>query len=444
LSSIGAIAGTVVFDMEGNSTVRRFDLIGAEDRATARVGLWGLSVDRLGTIRARWKPLAMVAAVLALVAAGWWWTAQRPAAVRYLTMPATRGAVERAVNATGTVNPMLTIIIGSYVSGVISTVSCDYNTRVRKGQLCAKIDPRPYQAALDQARGQLARDTGQLEGARVDLARYKVLEAEDSIAKQTYDDQVALVHQLEGSVQLDRAAVESATTNLGYTNIVSPVDGTVVARNITIGQTVAASFQTPTLFLIATDLTKMEVDTNVSESDIGSIKEGDGARFTVEAFPERTFNGAVSQVRQAPQTVQNVVTYDVVVAVDNPDFVLKPGMTATVAVVTARRENVLRVPDQALRFTPGGPGSAQQPALAQTGGPSAGTAPPMSLAPSRAAGKVWVVRAGKPVPLEVRTGLDDDTYTEVLAGDLRVGDRLIVGEQRAGSTPRSGTFRFGL
>jgi len=212
-----------------------------------------------------WKLWILVAVIVAAIAsAGAWWVESRPAPIDYRTAPVTRGGVARTVVATGTVNPVLTIIVGSYVSGVVSNVYCDYNTLVKKGQLCAKIDARPYRAALDQANGQLARDNAQLEAARLNLSRYAVLKDQDSIARQTYDDQVALVHQLQGTVQLDRAAAENARVNLEYTSIVSPVDGTVVARNITIGQTVAASFQTPTLFLIATDLTRMQVDTNVS------------------------------------------------------------------------------------------------------------------------------------------------------------------------------------
>jgi HlyD family secretion protein len=341
-------------------------------------------------------------------------------------VPVSRGAIERRITATGTVNPVLTIIIGSYVSGVISSMSCDYNTRVRKGQLCAKIDPRPYQAAFDQVQGQLKRDSSQLAGARTDLERYKESLARNAIAKQVYDDQVALVQQLEGSVQADRGALDSARVNLEYTNIISPVDGTVVARNITIGQTVAASFQTPTLFLIATDLTKMQVDTNVSESDIGSVKEGESANFSVEAYTDRSFSGSVVQVRQAPQTVQNVVTYDVVVGVDNPQFLLKPGMTATVGIVTDRRSGVLRIPDQALRFMPSG--AARPTAGSATSG---GT-------------QVWLLRDGKPVPMAVRIGLDDDTYSELLDGRLQVNNQVIIGEQREGGSARSGAFRFGF
>jgi HlyD family secretion protein len=238
-------------------------------------------------------------------------------------------------------------------------------------------------------------------------------------------------------VQLDRAAVQTAKVNLDYTSIVSPVDGTVVARNITIGQTVAASFQTPTLFLIATDLTRMQVDTNVSETDIGTVKEGDPADFSVEAFPDRIFRGRIVQVRQAPQVVQNVVTYDAVVGVDNAGFLLKPGMTATVAIVTARRANVLRVPDQALRFTPGGV------AAGGAGAPSAGT-PAAGASMRGQIGRVWVLRAGKAMPVMVRTGLDDGSFSEIVGGALDLRDRVIVGEERAnrGSSMRS--FRFGL
>jgi HlyD family secretion protein len=395
-------------------SVERANRVGVEDRGPWQASS-GASV-RAGARRslpATVRTLLLLLVVAAAIAGSTlWWRHEHTSAPTYLTAAVTRGAVIRTVVATGTVNPQLTIIVGSYVSGVIRDMYCDYNTRVKKGQLCAKIDPRPYQAALDQAQGQLARDSAQLAGARHDLERYAVLWGQNSVSKQTYDDQDALVKELEGTVQLDRAAVETAQVNLGYTNIISPVDGTVVARNITIGQTVAASFQTPTLFLIATDLTKMQVDTNVSESDIGAVREGDAARFTVEAFTDRSFQGTVAQVRQAPQTVQNVVTYDVVVDVDNSQFLLKPGMTATVQIVSAQRTDVLRVPDQALRFIPGG---------------LRGGVPGASLS-NAAKPQVWVLRAGKPAAVALRTGLDDDSYTEVTGGDLQAGDQVIIGE----------------
>jgi HlyD family secretion protein len=196
--------------------------------------------------------------------------------------------------------------------------------------------------------------------------------------------------------------------NLDYTDIVSPVDGTVVSRNITIGQTVAASFQTPTLFLIASDLTRMQVDTNVSEGDIGGIKLDDQVRFSVDAFPNRIFEGRVTQIRQSPQTVQNVVTYDVVVGVGNNDLALKPGMTAAVRIIIDERQDVLRVPSQALRYTPEG-AARSDPAKA----------------------RVWVLRGSQHVAVEIEPGLNDDDYVEVRNGDLRAGDQVIVAERAA-------------
>jgi HlyD family secretion protein len=221
------------------------------------------------------------------------------------------------------------------------------------------------------------------------------------------------------------------------------VDGTVVSRNVTEGQTVAASLQTPTLFLIATDLTQMEVDTNVSESDIGTVKEKNPATFTVEAYPERTFTGTVVQVRQAPQTLQNVVTFDVVVNVANPDLALMPGLTATTKIITAQRDNVVRVPDQALRYLPAGAPAAAPAKAAPATAPAPTTAAPAPAPPAAATpvpttpaatrqGQVWVLADGKPVRVAVKLGLDDDTYTEIVGGDLKIGDQVILSEQRGG------------
>jgi HlyD family secretion protein len=346
-----------------------------------------------------------------------WVISERGPSVRYVTAPVTQGAVVRAVSATGTVNPVLTIIVGTYVSGVIQQLYCDFNTEVKQGQICAKIDPRPYQSVLDQdqasldvAKAQLEKDQASLAYADVNYQRNAKLAEHDYASKDTADNAKSVFEQAKAQVALDRATIEqrgaelaAAQINLGYTDIVSPVNGTVVSRNVTMGQTVAATFQTPTLFLIATDLTKMEVDTNVSESDIGAIKEGNSARFTVDSYPNRVFQGTVAQVRQSPQTVQNVVTYDVVVNVDNSDHALMPGMTASVQLITDARSNVMRVPDQTLRYAPAGQ-------------------PPQD--------RVWLLRDGKPAPIHVVRGLDDDSNTEILKGDIRPGDALIIGEQR--------------
>jgi HlyD family secretion protein len=355
-------------------------------------------------------------ALLAGIGGFAWLRMPGPQAVHYVTVPASRGVVARTVTATGTVNPELTIIVGSYVSGVIQQLTCDYNTEVKAGQVCAKIDPRPYQATLDQYIGQLARDQAILNKDRADLLRYQTLAAQNSIARQQAEDQAYVVQQDEGTVKFDQALVDGAKLNLGYTDIVSPVNGTVVSRNVTQGQTVAASFQTPTLFLIATDLKKMEVDTNVSESDIGGLKEGDKSSFTVDAYPKRVFPGKVTQVRQSPQTVQNVVTYDVVVGVDNTDLSLMPGMTASTQIVVDQRSDVLRVPNQALRYAPGG---------------LAGTASAAAGMPTNETGKarIFVLRDGKPVAVAVEVGLDDDSFTEIVKGDLVANDQVVISEE---------------
>src|SRR6202142_4259788 len=335
-------------------------------------------------------------AMLAVIAVAWWLaTAEAP--VRYTTAPVTRGAVTRAVTATGTVNPVLTIIVGAYDSGVIQDLQCDYNTQVKKGQICAKIDPRPYQTVVDQnkanlavAKAQLDKDKANLAYTKLGLDRAAKLVQTNAVsqdtydnAKSTYDQALATIAFDEATIQQRQAALDAAQVNLDYTNIVSPVDGTVVSRNVTMGQTVAASFQTPTLFLIATDLTKMQVDTNVSESDIGGVKDGNKSTFTVDAFPKRSFKGAVNQVRQSPQTVQNVVTYDVVVGVDNSDLALKPGMTAANRIITDQRAAVLRVPSQALRYAPVTAGATRR-----TGGSARTGRVPQA--------RGWVLRDGKP------------------------------------------------
>ncbi len=378
--------------------------------------------------------LAGILLVLLAASGAVWWDASRTAAVHYTAAPVTRGTVARTVTATGAINPVLTIIVGTYVSGVIQELYCDYNTKVKKGQICAKIDPRPYQTVVDQdkamlavAKAQLEKDKANLEYAKVNAGRNALLAQQKSIALDAADLAKSVYHQGQAQILVDEATIQqreaelaTAQVNLGYTDIISPVDGTVVSRNVTMGQTVAASFQTPTLFLIATDLTKMQVDTNVSESDIGGVKENNPASFTVDAYPGRPFEGSVVQVRQAPQTIQNVVTFDVVVGVANPDLLLKPGMTATTKIVTEKRDNVIRVPDQALRYAPADAAAAAPEHTARAGARQ---------------GQIWVLADGKPAPVAVMLGVDDDSYTEIVGGDLKPGDQVILAEQ-SGSAGR--------
>jgi HlyD family secretion protein len=365
--------------------------------------------------------IVAVALALALVAGGGllWYRAHFSRPLAYTTVPASRGSVAPYVIASGTVNPVTTVQVGTYVSGVIQELFCDFNTLVRKDQLCAKIDPRPYEmlvdedaAALATSRAQLAKDQANLDFVTSVLERDKELLKNGFISQETFDTADSAFRQARSQIALDQAAIKqreaelkAAKVNLGYTDIVSPVDGTVVSRNVTQGQTVAASFQTPTLFVIATDLTKMEVDTNVSESDIGAVRLGSEAAFTVEAYPGRTFQGRVVQVRQSPQSVQNVITYDVVSEAPNPDLLLKPGMTAAVRIVSERHDDALRVPVQALRYSPAS-GS-----LERETGP-----------------RVWVLHDGKPVAVAVTTGLSDDSNVEITAGAVEVGDPVVVSE----------------
>lgn len=383
--------------------------------------------------RANWKTIGVVAAVAAAACAGGaWWFTHRTGPARYVTAAVTRGDVATTISASGSVNPVVTVQVGSYVSGPIQSLACDYNTQVRKGQLCARIDPAPYQVVVDEdranlvtAQAQIVKDQASLAYAKLAHERADLLFKQDSgsrdaadAARNAYDQAVAQVKLDAATIDQRAATLKAAEINLNYTKIVSPVDGTVVSRNVNVGQTVAASFQTPTLFLIATDLTKMQVDTNVSESDIGGAAEGADATFTVDAFPQEVFRGVLTQVRQAPVSVQNVITYDAVITVANPRLLLKPGMTATATIIKARAQNVLRVPSQALRFTPAGAGRHG--------------------AAKGARRVVWVQRDGKAVAVPVTIGLDDDTFAEIKAGDLKPGDQVITGEAPAGGTTRSG------
>lgn len=390
-------------------------------------------------------PLIILAAAAAYFLRG------GPAGARYVTAEVSRGPIVRAVIATGTVNPVTTVQVGSYVSGPIQAIYADFNAAVKAGQLIAKIDPRPFQvkvdettAALDNAKAQLGKDMADMAYKKITFERTQKLFKAEAISQDALDAAESAYKQAVAQIALTHAAIEQqaanlhdAQVNLNYTNIISPVDGTVVSRNVNVGQTVAASFQTPTLFLIAKDLTQMQVDTNVSESDIGYVHDGEVAEFTVDAFPGREFEGSVTQVRQAPITVQNVVTYDVVVTVANPELLLKPGMTANVTIVTARRNDVVRIPLAALRFSP----------RTFTGG---------SIVRNAGGGRtsrqmrVWTLSAGELTPVLITTGLDDGNNVELLSGDLKPGDLVVIDEVRTvaggagggGSSPLSTTPRF--
>jgi HlyD family secretion protein len=421
-----------------------------------------------------WSALALLI-VLAAVAV-WWWRGRNPP-LHYVTARVTQGDIQRAVNMTGALNPVVTAQVESFVSGNIKSWSCDYNTLVTAGQICALIDPLPFQVIVDQDTASLHSAMAQLAKDRVAAANQAVVYAYDLklidqgiVSRETINADKATLDQDQAQVKLDmaniaqqRALLHGAQVNLGYTKIPSPVNGMVITRYIDVGQTVVSSLSASPLFLIGKDMHFMQVDTNVSEADVGGVKPGQRAYFTVQSYPNRMFWGSVRQVREGPITVQNVVTYDVVIDVKNDDLALFPGMTADAHIITAERSNVLRVPLPAIRFNPEGVnrtrragGQGREDSQARGGGPGreGGTSPGAAenqgasdeerhasggAAGTRAGGgrsggpgraQLWLFRDGKLVSVRVRTGLDDGTLIEVAGEDLKVGDIVVVNAVR--------------
>ena len=321
----------------------------------------------------------IVILVIALVAGGAYWHFMREGddAPQFQTAPVTRGDLTQTVTATGTLNPVVNVTVGSQVSGRIIRINADFNSVVKADQVIAEIDPSTYEAQLLQTRANLSNAKANLELQEANLQRAVNLFTNNLIAKADYDTAVAQRDEAAAQVKIQEASVTNSLANLGYCKIISPVDGVVISRAVELGQTVASSFSTPTLFQIANDLTKMQIDAAVDEADIGGVKEGQAVDFTVDAYPNRTFRGVVTQVRNAPTTVNNVVTYDTVIGVTNSDYALKPGMTANVSIVVAQHNNVLTIPNSALRFQPPDMSEVESSAngtnmLAASGAPNAG------------------------------------------------------------------------
>src|SRR6266498_1184043 len=263
-----------------------------------------------------------------------------------------RGPITQAVTATGTLNPVVNVQVGSQVSGNIAKLFVDFNSQVKAGQVVAQIDPALFQATVTQAEGDLASAQAALELARVNATRTKELFARKTSSQADLDQAMASLHQAEANVKTKQGALDKAKADLEHCTITLPIDGVVISRNVDVGQTVAASLQAPVIFQIANDLTKMQIDSNVAEADVGAVVVDQTVDFTVDAFPNRTFHGKVVQVRNAPIAVQNVVTYDTVIGVSNPDLKLKPGMTANVSIIVAHRDDALQIKNAALRYRP--------------------------------------------------------------------------------------------
>ena len=430
------------------------------------------------------KVLLAVFAACAVAGLLAWYLLRNHATIQYRTATVGHGDIDATVSATGNPNAVVTVQVGSQVSGIIQALYADFNTKVTKGQLIARIDPAPFQAKVDQAQASVdaakaavvnsqagvqealagiqaansalaVAQANVVKGqavdadAKVKVDRRVVMVAQGADAKEdletaqtTYksavaDDSafVAQQHAAEDNVKVAQAqlkvansvlaanqaqvkqftaALQSAQIDLDYTNIKAPVDGVVVSRNVDVGQTVAASLAAPTLFLIAQDLTKMQLDTNVSEADVGRVRLGQSGTFTVDAYPGQIFRGAVTEIRKAPINVQNVITYDAVIGVSNPDLKLFPGMTANVKILVDQRPHVLRVTNTGLRYHPAS--AAPAPAAAKTA--RSGQPPEQA---------VWILDANnKPQRVVVTTGQSDGTYTEVTGGSLHDGDRVII------------------
>jgi HlyD family secretion protein len=389
--------------------------------------------------------------VVAVAIGGYvFFSGERKTPVRYRTAPVERGAVVSVVSAIGTINPVVSVQVGSQVSGMIQSLHADFNSTVKAGDIVARIDPRPFQARRDQAaanleiakanvlkmRTELAQRKREWERAKSLVDRQFVSQNEVDVALTAYQGAAAQLEVAEAQVKQADATLNAADLDLKYTVIRSPVNGIVIARNVEVGQTVAASFATPNLFLIALDLTQMEVDTNVSESDIGGVAEGKEAVFTIDAYPGERFQGTVRQVRNAPINVQNVVTYNVVIGVDNRDLRLKPGMTANVSIIVDHREQALKVPNAALRFTPPKPErreGAASPA-SSGGGEEKPARPALPSGEQPGVKSVWKLDpAGDPLRVSIKTGISDGNYTEVLEGTLSESDPVIIGIEQARS-----------
>lgn len=336
--------------------------------------------------------------------------------VKYHTKPIEKCTITQVVEASGTINPVNTVSVGSTVSGLIQDIYVDFNSQVKKGQILAQIDPRNFEATVQQNQAQIANAQANVlklqaivEYDKKMYERYKELYAKNFVAKSeldqyksTYYSDLAQIRAAQAQVNQYRANLKTAETNLGYTKIIAPVDGTIISREIDVGQPVAASFQAPELFTIAQDLTKMQIEVSVSEADIGKVQEGQDVTYTLDGYPDSVFKGKVTQVRISPTTVSNVVTYTVIVEVKNDDLKLIPGMTANVSIITDKSENVICAPSIALKFNPNTDGTRYK---------NQG---------------IWILEKRKPKRINIETGASDDTNTEIISKEIKEGDRVIV------------------
>lgn len=403
------------------------------------------------------SPIALffLSVALAAVSFAVYWQFFMSTPTQYRSQPAEKGDISQTVSANGTINPVTLVSVGTQVSGTVKKLYVDFNSKVEKGQVLLELDDALLAAQQKQSEANVQSAEASLELATANEARMRSLFALEYVSKQELDSAVQTKKSAQAQLKLSRATVEKDRANLAYSVIRSPVSGVVVDRSVDVGQTVAASLQTPTLFKIAQDLSKMQIDANFAEADIGNIRIDQVVRFTVDAFPNRNFKGVVKLIRLNPTTVSNVVTYDAVINVDNPDQVLLPGMTAYVSIAVAERKDVLLVPNASLRFKPANaemqksPTNQSQNPIVNSGSDaqkSGGGRPgdlPGGAKPKRDtfSGKVYVLENGKPKPISVTLGITDNRNTEITGGELKAGDQVVIGEAQTTDKPASSGSR---
>ena len=370
--------------------------------------------------------IGIIVAVIAVLVFG-----VNKGSAKYVTKEVTRGNITEYVEASGTIKPINTFAVGTQVSGTVAAIYVDYNSQVKKGQLLAELDPSLFQSNVDQSTAKLnnaqaaySKAVANLEYKKNNYKRYEHLYQKNyvsrddvELARSNYLTAQADVAAARAEMNASQATLKNNLTNLGYSKITSPVDGTVISRAVDVGQTVAASFNTPTLFEVAEDLTKMQIETSVSEADIGKIKVGQEAEYTLDGYPNRTFKGNVTQVRLASTTTNNVVTYTVIVSVDNSDGSAIPGMSANVSIITGRVNNVLVVDNKALKFSP-----AENKQKFENQG-------------------VWILKGNEPVRIDVELGLSDDNKTQIISDKIKEKDKVIIGSAAKGKKKQQQSMR---
>ena len=389
-----------------------------------------ISFEKFKQLQIKKRHIALVSGIIAAVIIGSvsFVSSNR---VKYKTREVKLCTITQVVEASGTINPVNTVSVGSTVSGLIKEIYVDYNDVVKKGQILAQIDPANFEATVQQNQAQI--NNAQANVARLQAIadfdkqqyiRYKNLYEKNFVAKSeldekysTYKSDLAQINAAKAQINQYQASLRTAQTNLGYTKIIAPVNGTVISREIDLGSPVAASFQAPELFTIAQDLTKMQIEVSVSEADIGKVEEGQDVTYTLDGYPDSTFTGKVTQVRLSPTTESNVVTYTVIVDVNNEDLKLKPGMTANVSIITDRSENVLCVPNMALKFTP----DINGPKYKNQG--------------------IWILEKGKPKRIEIKTGANNDSNTEIISDKINEDTQVIMSIKSKNSKANSGRMR---